>query len=318
VIPESYDAGVLAPGYDKGILFSWDANQDTPAWTPVSAGAMTRKMAETFNGAVPGGSMYLAQSYDGGPPLLKGMGPLPDLSAFQMPLAASGYAGVGDAVGFVGAYTDLATLQAAFPMEPYGAVWGYAAMAFLLDTQSWWQYVEGDDQGTSTSGADPSTNIAGGTDCKFKISVDGDAAEEVTLTLTGLTSGALIAAAMQRAIRALGGLKLFTAVSFASGLYVFTSASYRPESAIVITNGDTLNVADNLKIGLANGGTETTGSNGGWTKVPSSAWRGSFANVAALPTAADDNDTALVLDDGAAHPAIYRYDSGWAKVGNLT
>ena len=55
--------------------------------------------------------------------------------------------------------------------------------------------------GTSTSASTPSTDISAGTDTSFKIVVDSmTVAVTVTLVVTGLTSGALIAAALETKI----------------------------------------------------------------------------------------------------------------------
>jgi len=84
-------------------------------------------------------------------------------------------------------------------------------------------------QATSVSGATPSTDISGGTDKKFMISVDGDTAEEVELTVAGLNSGAAIATAMQNAIQLLGGNKASVTVDYNStnaGKYTIKSPTY--------------------------------------------------------------------------------------------
>lgn len=112
---------------------------------------------------------------------------------------------------------------------------------------------------TSVSDASPSTDISGGSDTKFKISVDGDVAETVTLTLSGLSSGAAIAAAMQAGIRALGGKKALVTVVYTT-VYTITTATKGTGSAVVITPGATVNVAAALKLGAASGGTETAGT----------------------------------------------------------
>lgn len=125
--------------------------------------------------------------------------------------------------------------------------------------------------GTSVSAASPSTDISAGSDTNFKISVDGDTAETVTLTLTGLTSGAAIATEMQAKIRALGGNKANVTVAYTT-VYTISSARLGTGSSVVITDGTTLNVADALKIGAANAGTETAGT-------------GDCANLAAVTAA---------------------------------
>lgn len=115
--------------------------------------------------------------------------------------------------------------------------------------------------GTSVSGASPSTDISSGPGAKFHISVDGSAAKEVTLTLAGLNTGAAIASAIQTAVRALEGTE-FDAVTcgFADGLYTITSGSEGTGSSVVITPGSSLDVSAALKLGKANGGTETQGT----------------------------------------------------------
>jgi hypothetical protein len=129
-------------------------------------------------------------------------------------------------------------------------------------------------KGTSLSGANPSLDISAGADNKFKISVDGDVAEEVTLTLAGLNSGAAIAAEMQTKIRALGGSKTTVTVTHNEGgnaKYLITSSTNGSGSRVVITPATANNVTEELKIGATDGGTETTGT-------------GAAANAAAFST----------------------------------
>ncbi|MHB9004723.1 MAG: hypothetical protein ACYC6C_11790, partial [Coriobacteriia bacterium] len=76
--------------------------------------------------------------------------------------------------------------------------------------------------GYETGAATPSTNISAGTATTFQIAVDADVVapivyNSVTLTLAGLNTGALIAAAMQTAIRALGGIYAAVKVEFVGG-----------------------------------------------------------------------------------------------------
>jgi hypothetical protein len=118
-------------------------------------------------------------------------------------------------------------------------------------------------QGKSVSGASPSTDISGESDSKFKISVDGDTAEEVTLTVGSLNSGALIAAAMQTGIRALGGKKALVTVTYddvEAGKYCIVSADGGTGSAVVITAAENGSITEELKIGTVAGGTETAGT----------------------------------------------------------
>lgn len=112
---------------------------------------------------------------------------------------------------------------------------------------------------TSVSGASPSTDISGETDTKFNISVDGDAAEEVTLDVSSKNSGALIAAEMQTKIQALGGNKASVTVAYTT-VYTITSPTYGTDSSVVITPASSGSITEELKIGEADGGTETAGT----------------------------------------------------------
>jgi len=117
-------------------------------------------------------------------------------------------------------------------------------------------------QATSVSGASPSTDISAGPDNKFMISVDGDTAEEVALTLTGLNSGAAIATAMQNAIQALGGKKASVTVDYNvtnAGKYTIKSPTYGTDSAVVITAPTSHSLLEELKLG-ADLGVETAGT----------------------------------------------------------
>lgn len=125
--------------------------------------------------------------------------------------------------------------------------------------------------GTSVSGATPSTNISAETDNKFNIAVDGDDAEEVTLTLAGLTTGGAIATEMQTKIRALGGTKAAVTVAYTT-VYTITSGTLGTDSAVVITPAAVGSITEELKIGAASGGTETAGT-------------GDFADAAAATAA---------------------------------
>jgi hypothetical protein len=120
-------------------------------------------------------------------------------------------------------------------------------------------------QGTSTSASSPSTDISGGSDTNFKVAVDKNPVVSVTLTLTGLDTGAEIAAALEteinEALEAAGQGGRVDA-EFASSLYVVTSRNRGPRSSVVFTAGASANVADNLKLGAANSGVEVEGTNG--------------------------------------------------------
>lgn len=120
-------------------------------------------------------------------------------------------------------------------------------------------------QATSTSASSPSTDISGGTDTTFKIAVDNGPVVSVTLTVSGLSSGSLIAAAMQTAINSAlssAGLGSTVTVAYSSSLYVITSAMRGTRSKVVVTDGASANVADDLKIGVGNAGVEVAGAGG--------------------------------------------------------
>lgn len=125
--------------------------------------------------------------------------------------------------------------------------------------------------GTSVSDGG-STDISAEADNKFLISVDGDEPEEVTIALAGLTSGAAIATELETKIRALGGNKAAVTVAFAEGNYTVTSGTSGTGSSVVITNAPAGSIAEELRLGVTNGGTETAGT-------------GDAANIAAATAA---------------------------------
>jgi hypothetical protein len=114
-------------------------------------------------------------------------------------------------------------------------------------------------QGCSTSGATPSTDLSLAGDGTIVMSVDGGAPVTVSLTVAGLTSGALIAAAIETQ----GNLALGAAGQDGRIWVEYTGSVYKiyaqkTNTAGVVVSGGTL--ADELKLGLANAGTETTGT----------------------------------------------------------
>lgn len=118
-------------------------------------------------------------------------------------------------------------------------------------------------QGSSISGATPSTDISAGTDTNFKVNVADKGVVSVTLTLTGLTSGPAIATELELKINAAlaaAGYDERVWAQFDGGLYKVYSQFTGVGSTVVITDGDTLNVADDLKLGLANTGVEADGT----------------------------------------------------------
>jgi hypothetical protein len=119
--------------------------------------------------------------------------------------------------------------------------------------------------GKSTSAAAPSTDISAETDTNFRIAVDGASVVAVTITPAGKTSGTLIAAELESAINAAllaAGQDGRVYVDFVGGLYEIGSQKIGTTSSVVITDGASLNIADTLKIGVANGGVEAVGTNG--------------------------------------------------------
>lgn len=119
--------------------------------------------------------------------------------------------------------------------------------------------------GYETGGATPSTDIHTATSPTLQIAVDSDAYlttpsyQSITLTPAGLTTGALIAAALQTAIRALGGAYAGVTVTYGT-TYVVTSGTKGPLSRVRIVDGAANDVAASLKLGAANGATDTDGS----------------------------------------------------------
>lgn len=117
-------------------------------------------------------------------------------------------------------------------------------------------------QGNSTSASSPSTDISASTDTNFRVAVDGHAVVAITLTNAGKTTGTLIAAEIETKINAAllaAGQDGRVWCEFAGGLYVIHSQSTGLSSSVVVTDGATLNIADQLKIGVPNGGVETAG-----------------------------------------------------------
>lgn len=119
--------------------------------------------------------------------------------------------------------------------------------------------------GKSTSAASPSTDISASSNVNFKISVDGGAVIAVQTVNTGLTTGALIAAHLETKINtalSAAGQDGRVYVDFTGGLYIITSQKIGTSTSVVITAGDSLDLAVTLKLGVANSGVETVGTNG--------------------------------------------------------
>lgn len=121
-------------------------------------------------------------------------------------------------------------------------------------------------QGKSTGAVSAVTDLSAVADTNFRASINSGAVVSVTLVNTGLTSGPLIAAALESKINtalAAAGQDHRVWVNFNGAgpdQYIIYSQSTGDESAVVITDGLTANVADQLKIGIANGGTEVVGT----------------------------------------------------------
>jgi len=120
-------------------------------------------------------------------------------------------------------------------------------------------------QGQSEGGDSASTDISAGSDDALQIAVDGGAVVAVALTLAGLTTGAAIAAELETKINdalLADGQDSRVWVEFDSGddKYIVHSQFTGVGSSVVITDALADNVADDLNLGVANGGTETVGT----------------------------------------------------------
>lgn len=114
----------------------------------------------------------------------------------------------------------------------------------------------------SESGANPSEDISGGTDDSFNIALNGVNFPVTLSSLVGLDSGNAIAAALETAINtATSGSPSVSVVFTVNGslepIYAITLANTSGESTIEVTDAAESNLADDLKLGVANGGTET-------------------------------------------------------------
>jgi len=120
-------------------------------------------------------------------------------------------------------------------------------------------------QGSSVGDTAASTDISAGTDDSLKVAVDGGTVVDVTLTLAGLTTGAAIATELETQINtalAAAAQDGRVWVDFDGGddHYEVYSQFTGTTSSVVITDATADNVADDLKLGTANGGTETAGT----------------------------------------------------------
>jgi len=123
---------------------------------------------------------------------------------------------------------------------------------------------QGATAGTSTSAANPSTNISAGPANSLQIAVDADAFSRTFHTITlsslsSLTTGAAIASALQTAIQALGGSYAAVTVQYTGGVYVITSGTTGTGSMVRVAPAATNDVSAALGLGYVNGGTEVNG-----------------------------------------------------------
>lgn len=99
------------------------------------------------------------------------------------------------------------------------------------------------------------------------LALDAGTPVAVSIDTTGLVSGATIASALQTAIQAKAGDYAAMTVGFADSNYTITHATKQPKVTVATRN----DIAAVLKLGAANGGTETSGtssvSDGGVTTM---------------------------------------------------
>lgn len=122
-------------------------------------------------------------------------------------------------------------------------------------------------QGKSLSDVSASTDItAAATPATLKAVVSGGAIVTASIAVAGLNTGTLIAAALETALNtalAAAGQDSRVWASFNGAgpdQYTVWDQFTGLTSAVVITNGVTNNIADELKLGVANGGTESVGT----------------------------------------------------------
>lgn len=121
-------------------------------------------------------------------------------------------------------------------------------------------------QGSSIGDAAASDDVSAGSDTSLQVAVDGNPAVTAVLVVAGLTTGALIAAALElkinTALAAAGyDSRVWVLFDIADDHYEVYSQKTGTSSSVVITNAGANNVADDLKLGVANGGTEAVGVN---------------------------------------------------------
>lgn len=117
--------------------------------------------------------------------------------------------------------------------------------------------------GTSTSASSPSTDIsASASPQQLTVVLCGTAPVTVSFDPAGLNTGALIAAALQTAIRSAvlwaGGLT----VTYGTTYVISCPGSFGTSASVVITSGGSNDCTAALKLGVTNGGVEVAGSLG--------------------------------------------------------
>jgi len=117
--------------------------------------------------------------------------------------------------------------------------------------------------GTSTGVAGAKTDMSAEPETKLKVAVDGGAAVSFTFDWTaggGCNTGAKVAAQMQTVIRVQGGDFAAVTVAYSTDHYVITSGNKGTTSAVVVTPAADHDCSAELKLGVANGGTEAAGT----------------------------------------------------------
>lgn len=228
--------------------FSGGLNDEHPSTIPDECLSLAKNVEYTIEGKVkprPGMSKRFASDFDTNPVL--GMSPYYKSDGTTRLVMAAG----------TNLYAD----------KPH-VVFNYASQADWQKDGVYTNLNTAPTAGTSVSDVNPSTDLHSGTATTFKIAVDGDStAHSVTLTVTSLTTGAAIASAIQTGIQALAGSYTAVTAVYQNGVYVITSGTTGTSSKVVITAGASNDVTAALKIGLANGGNEVTGTTNSLTMI---------------------------------------------------
>jgi uncharacterized phage protein gp47/JayE len=151
----------------------------------------------------------------------------------------------------------LAAQQAVSATLPDGTVVSYHTLAAVTLQP----------QGRSVSAAAPGTALTGGSNDQVQLNLDGDGLR--TVTLGTQTTGAGIASTLQTLVRALTAVSPVKQPAYAGfrsdygtvtpGLYTLRSGTTGPTSSVVVTPALTHNASVTLKLGVAQGGSETPG-----------------------------------------------------------